>query len=87
MWVDIEAPEGVTEKDINSCRRRLTISQVGKSRVHLYQQARCLYVHIQRTDVWRVQMTPVKVTINAVAAETENGERRCHNLNSMKVTI
>ncbi|STJ82304.1 Ig domain-containing protein [Escherichia coli] len=35
MWVDIEAPEGVTEKDYHSCRRRLTISQVGKSRVHL----------------------------------------------------
>ncbi len=34
MWVDIEAPEGVTEADISSCRRKMTISRAGKSRVH-----------------------------------------------------
>ena len=35
MWVDIEAPEGVTEKDYQFLPSKADHFTVGKSRVHL----------------------------------------------------
>ncbi len=54
MWVDIEAPEGVTEADYKFLPSKMTISRAGKSRVHLVPTSRYIHIHIQLFDIWRV---------------------------------
>lgn len=55
MWVDIEAPEGVTEKDYQFLPSKANHFSGGKITRTFSTSKPCLYVHIQRTDVWRVR--------------------------------
>lgn len=75
MWVDIEAPEGVTEKDYQFLPSKADHFSGGKiTRTFSTSKPGVYTFTFNALTYGGYEMTPVKVTINAVAAETENGE-------------
>ncbi|EGB34953.1 bacterial Ig domain-containing protein [Escherichia coli E1520] len=75
MWVDIEAPEGVTEKDYQFLQSKADHFSGGKiTRTFSTSKPGVYTFTFNALTYGGYEMTPVKVTINAVAAETENGE-------------
>lgn len=75
MWVDIEAPEGVTEKDYQFLPSKNDHFVSGKiTRTFSTSKPGVYTFTFNALTYGGYEMTPVKVTINAVAAETENGE-------------
>ncbi|MEF8613337.1 invasin domain 3-containing protein [Escherichia coli] len=75
MWVDIEAPEGVTEKDYQFLPSKADHFSGGKiTRTFSTSKPGIYTFTFNALTYGGYEMTPVKVTINAVAAETENGE-------------
>lgn len=75
MWVDIEAPEGVTEKDYQFLPSKADHFSGGKiTRTFSTSKPGVYTFTFNALTYGGYKMTPVKVTINAVAAETENGE-------------
>ncbi len=76
MWVDIEAPEGVTEADYQFLPSKMTISRAGKSRVHLVPTSGTYTFTFNSLTYGGYEMKPVTVTINAVPADTEGAEEK-----------
>ncbi len=75
MWVDIEAPEGVTEKDYQFLPSKADHFSGGKiTRTFSTSKPGVYTFTFNALTYGGYEMTPVKATINAVAAETENGE-------------
>ena len=75
MWVDIEALEGVTEKDYQFLPSKADHFSGGKiTRTFSTSKPGVYTFTFNALTYGGYEMTPVKVTINAVAAETENGE-------------
>ena len=75
MWVDIEAPEGVTEKDYQFLPSKADHFSGGKiTRTFSTSKPGVYTFTFNALTYGGYEMTPVKVTINAVAAETDNGE-------------
>ncbi|HGU0831952.1 TPA: inverse autotransporter beta domain-containing protein [Escherichia coli] len=75
MWVDIEAPEGVTEKDYQFLPSKADHFSGGKiTRTFSTSKPGVYTFTFNALTYGGYEMTPVKVTINAVAAETENGK-------------
>ncbi|MCF6718112.1 inverse autotransporter adhesin FdeC, partial [Escherichia coli] len=75
MWVDIEAPEGVTEKDYQFLPSKADHFSGGKiTRTFSTSKPGVYTFTFTALTYGGYEMTPVKVTINAVAAATENGE-------------
>ncbi|WP_396085464.1 inverse autotransporter adhesin FdeC [Escherichia coli] len=75
MWVDIQTPEGVTEKDYQFLPSKNDHFVSGKIiRTFSTSKPGVYTFTFNALTYGGYEMTPVKVTINAVAAETENGE-------------
>ncbi|BDQ85211.1 hypothetical protein JNE071324_0264 [Escherichia coli] len=75
MWVDIQTPEGVTEKDYQFLPSKADHFSGGKiTRTFSTSKPGVYTFTFNALTYGGYEMTPVKVTINAVAAETENGE-------------
>ncbi|EKF3143771.1 inverse autotransporter adhesin FdeC [Escherichia coli] len=75
MWVDIQTPEGVTEKDYQFLPSKADHFSGGKIMRTFSTSKPGVYTFTFNALTYGgYEMTPVKVTINAVAAETENGE-------------
>ncbi len=76
MWVDIEAPEGVTEADYQFLPSKNDHFASRKITRTFSTNKRYIHIHIQLFDIWRYEMKPVTVTINAVPADTEGAEEK-----------
>ncbi len=75
VWVDIEAPEGVTEKDYKFLPSKADHFSGGKiTRTFSTSKPGVYKFTYNALTYGGYEMKPVKVTINAVAAETEKGE-------------
>ena len=75
MWVDIQTPEGVTEEDYQFLPSKADHFSGGKiTRTFSTSKPGVYTFTFNALTYGGYEMTPVKVTINAVAAETENGE-------------
>lgn len=75
VWVDIEAPEGVTEADYQFLPSKADHFSGGKITRTFSTSKPGVYTFTYNALTYGgYEMKPVKVTINAVAAETEKGE-------------
>lgn len=77
MWVDIEAPKGVTEADYKFLPSKADHFSGGKiTRTFSTTKPGTYTFTYNALTYGGYEMKPVKVTINAVAAETEDAEEK-----------
>lgn len=77
MWVDIEAPKDVTEADYKFLPSKADHFSSGKITRTFSTKKPGLYTFTFHALTYGgYEMTPVKVTINAEAADTEDAEEK-----------